>query len=68
MNQVNDIRGWRFVFNVQLPLIVIYGILVACVVKIPVKEKSIWRIRLVNFLEAFTIFIPPYRWNLEVSG
>jgi MFS family permease len=52
---INDIKGWRFAFYYQLPLIAISAILVACIVKIPVKEKNMSRIKRVDFLGAFTL-------------
>ncbi|QDS72312.1 hypothetical protein FKW77_007509 [Venturia effusa] len=52
---INSFAGWRFAFYFQLPLIAISGVLVAFMVKIPVKEKNISRLKRVDFLGAFTL-------------
>jgi MFS family permease len=54
---INDVRGWRLAFLIQLPLIAVSGILVAATVKIPVKEKSISKIKRVDFLGATTLVL-----------
>ena len=42
---INDLLGWRWVFLLQIPFILISGILVSLYVKIPVKETktAAWR-------------------------
>lgn len=52
---INDVRGWRLAFLIQVPIIVFSGILVFFTVDIPVKEKSTSRIKRVDFLGAFTL-------------
>jgi MFS family permease len=52
---INDTRGWRLAFLIQVPFIIISGILVFFTVKIPVKEKSVSRIKRVDFLGALTL-------------
>jgi predicted MFS family arabinose efflux permease len=54
---INDVKGWRLAFLIQLPLIAVSGILVAATVKIPVKEKSISKIKRVDFLGATTLVL-----------
>jgi len=49
---INDLKGWRLAFLIQLPLIAVSAILVAFTVKIPVKEKNTSRIKRVDFLGA----------------
>lgn len=52
---INDTRGWRLAFLIQVPFIIVSGILVFFSVKIPVKEKSMARIKRVDFLGALTL-------------
>lgn len=52
---INDIRGWRLAFLIQVPFAVFSGILVFFSVHIPVKEKSKARIKRVDFLGAFAL-------------
>lgn len=52
---INDVRGWRLAFLIQVPIIVFSGILIFVTVDIPVKEKSKSRIKRVDFLGAFTL-------------
>ncbi|KAF1982136.1 MFS general substrate transporter [Aulographum hederae CBS 113979] len=56
---VNDASpiGWRMAFLVQVPFIVVSGIIVAFTVKIPVKEKSMSRIKRVDFLGSLTLIM-----------
>lgn len=52
---ISDTRGWRWAFLIQIPFIIVSGILVFFTVKIPVKEKSVSRIKRVDFLGALTL-------------
>lgn len=54
---INDTWGWRMAFLIQVPLVVVSGIVVAIVVKIPVKEteESPWK--RIDFLGASTLVI-----------
>ncbi|OCK74156.1 MFS general substrate transporter [Lepidopterella palustris CBS 459.81] len=52
---INDVWGWRYAFLIQVPFVILSGILVACIVKIPVKEKNMARIKRVDFLGALTL-------------
>jgi MFS family permease len=54
---INDIRGWRLAFLIQLPLIAVSAVLVATTVKIPVKEKEISRIKRVDFAGSVTLVL-----------
>lgn len=53
---VNDSLGWRWAFLIQVPFIVVSGILVAFLVKVPVKESDPWgRLKRIDFLGAITL-------------
>ncbi|KAL1625930.1 hypothetical protein SLS56_007076 [Neofusicoccum ribis] len=52
---INDALSWRWAFLIQVPLIVISGLLVYFTIKIPVKEKNMSRIRRVDFLGSITL-------------
>lgn len=54
---INDTKGWRFAFLIQIPFIIVSGILVFFTVKIPVKETDTARIKRVDFLGAFTLVL-----------
>lgn len=54
---INDTLGWRWAFLIQVPFVVVSGILVAWKVKIPVKETDEARIKRVDFLGAITLVI-----------
>jgi MFS family permease len=54
---INDIKGWRLAFLIQLPLIAVSGVLVAITVKIPVKEKQMSRIKRVDFAGSVTLVL-----------
>ncbi|EON69845.1 hypothetical protein W97_09108 [Coniosporium apollinis CBS 100218] len=54
---INDVWGWRTAFLVQVPFVVVSGILVCFTVHIPVKEKNVSRIKRVDFLGAFTLVV-----------
>lgn len=52
---INDALSWRWAFLIQVPLIVVSGLLVHFTIKIPVKEKNMSRIRRVDFLGSTTL-------------
>lgn len=54
---INDTWGWRMAFLIQVPLVIASGILVAFVVKVPVKvtAESPWK--RIDFLGATTLVI-----------
>lgn len=55
---INDSLGWRWAFLIQVPFIVVSGILVACLVKVPVKESDTWeRLKRIDFLGAITLVL-----------
>lgn len=54
---INDVWGWRVAFLVQVPFVVVSGILVCFTVHIPVKEKNVSRVKRVDFLGAFTLVV-----------
>lgn len=52
---INDVWGWRKAFLIQVPFVIVSGLLVFFTVKVPVKEKNISRIRRVDFLGALSL-------------
>ncbi|EAW06634.1 MDR family MFS transporter [Aspergillus clavatus NRRL 1] len=54
---INDTLGWRWAFLIQVPFVVVSGILVAVTVKIPVKETETAKLKRVDFLGAITLVI-----------
>ena len=54
---INDVRGWRLAFLIQLPLIAVSAILVGITVKIPVKEKQMSKIKRIDFAGAITLVL-----------
>ena len=54
---INDTLGWRWAFLLQVPFLVVSGILVAWKVNIPVKNSDKSRIKRVDFLGAITLVI-----------
>ncbi|KAI9834038.1 MAG: hypothetical protein M1819_003323 [Sarea resinae] len=54
---INDVWGWRVVFLIQVPLVVVSGLLVFFTVKIPVKEHSTPPLRRVDFLGALSLLV-----------
>lgn len=52
---VNDRLSWRWAFYIQVPFIVVAGILAAIFVDVPVKETDKSRIKRVDFLGALTL-------------
>ena len=54
---VNDVWGWRVAFLVQVPLIIISGILVWFFVDVPPKVSNKPKLSRVDFLGAFTLAV-----------
>jgi MFS family permease len=54
---VNDIWGWRVAFLVQVPLIIVSGILVYFFVNVPPKQSSKPKLSRVDFLGAGTLVL-----------
>jgi MFS family permease len=54
---ISDAYGWRLAFLIQVPFIVVSGLLVFFMVKIPVKEKHMSRLKRVDFLGAFLLVV-----------
>ena len=54
---INDTLGWRWAFLIQLPFLLVSGILVAVKVDIPVKNTDKARIKRVDFLGAITLVL-----------
>ncbi|CAI7621561.1 unnamed protein product [Penicillium pancosmium] len=54
---INDTLGWRWAFLLQVPFLVVSGILVAWKVNIPVKNSDKSRIKRVDFLGAITLVL-----------
>ncbi|KAG2414340.1 hypothetical protein HFD88_003531 [Aspergillus terreus] len=52
---INDTLGWRWAFLIQVPFVVVSGILVIFTVKIPVKETEKSALKRVDFLGASTL-------------
>jgi MFS family permease len=54
---INDVRGWRLAFLIQLPLIALSAVLVGITVKIPVKEKEMSKLKRIDFAGAITLVV-----------
>ncbi|KAG8628932.1 hypothetical protein KVT40_002797 [Elsinoe batatas] len=52
---INDRIGWRWAFHVQVPFIILAGIIASITVNIPVKETDTSKIKRVDFLGAITL-------------
>ncbi|RAK77293.1 MFS multidrug transporter [Aspergillus fijiensis CBS 313.89] len=52
---INDTLGWRWAFLIQVPFIVVSGILVTVMVKVPVKDTDDAKLKRVDFLGAVTL-------------
>ncbi|KAK7534855.1 major facilitator superfamily domain-containing protein [Phyllosticta citribraziliensis] len=52
---INDALSWRWAFLIQVPFVVLSGLLVFFTVKIPVKEENAARVRRVDFLGSITL-------------
>lgn len=52
---INDSLGWRWAFLIQVPFLVVSGILVAWKVKVPPKESDEAKLKQVDFLGAITL-------------
>jgi MFS family permease len=54
---INDVRGWRLAFLIQLPLIAVSAVLVAITVKIPVKEKEMSKLKRIDYAGSITLVL-----------
>ncbi|PYI05480.1 MFS general substrate transporter [Aspergillus sclerotiicarbonarius CBS 121057] len=54
---INDTLGWRWAFLLQVPFVVVSGILVAVTVRVPVKTSENAKLKRVDFLGALTLVI-----------
>ncbi|RAK94995.1 MDR family MFS transporter [Aspergillus ibericus CBS 121593] len=54
---INDTLGWRWAFLIQVPFVVVSGILVAVTVRVPVKTSENAKLKRVDFLGALTLVI-----------
>ncbi|KOC12809.1 hypothetical protein AFCA_002865 [Aspergillus flavus] len=54
---INDTLGWRWAFLIQVPFVVVSGILVAVKLDLPVKESGKAKLKRVDFLGAITLVI-----------
>lgn len=52
---INDTYGWRVAFYIQLPFIVVSGIVGFIFIRVPVKETSTSKLGRVDFLGAFML-------------
>jgi predicted MFS family arabinose efflux permease len=52
---IHDHYGWRYAFWIQVPFILLGGIMGLIFVKVPVKETDTDKLRRVDFLGAFTL-------------
>ncbi|PYI36610.1 MFS general substrate transporter [Aspergillus indologenus CBS 114.80] len=52
---INDTLGWRWAFLIQVPFIVVSGILVTVMVKVPVKDTDDAKLKRVDFFGALTL-------------
>lgn len=52
---INDTIGWRYAFFIQVPFIVVGGVLGFIMIDVPIKETDKNKIKRVDFLGAFTL-------------
>ena len=52
---INDTIGWRYAFYIQVPFIIIGGIMGFIMIDVPIKETDKDKIKRVDFLGAFTL-------------
>jgi hypothetical protein len=52
---INDTLGWRYAFFIQLPFIIVAGIVGTIMINVPVKKTTTAKIKRVDFLGAFTL-------------
>ncbi|KZF21004.1 MFS multidrug transporter-like protein [Xylona heveae TC161] len=52
---INDVWGWRIAFLVQVPFVVVSGLLVSFTVKVPVKQTETSRVKRIDFLGALAL-------------
>lgn len=54
---INDTLGWRWAFLIQVPFIVVSGILVAVKLNLPTKQSGTAKLKRVDFLGVITLVI-----------
>ncbi|QIX02314.1 hypothetical protein AMS68_007831 [Peltaster fructicola] len=54
---INDRLGWRYAFYIQVPFIVLAGILAVIFVKVPIKETETNKLQRVDFLGAIALSV-----------
>ncbi|KAE8151382.1 major facilitator superfamily domain-containing protein [Aspergillus avenaceus] len=54
---INDTLGWRWAFLLQVPFIVVSGILVCVKLKLPTKETGVAKLKRVDFLGLTTLVV-----------
>jgi MFS family permease len=54
---INDALGWRYAFLLQTPLTLISGMLVACLLKVPVKQTPAPGFKRIDFLGATLLIL-----------
>ena len=52
---INDHYGWRYAFYIQVPFIIVGGIVGVIFIRIPVKETGTSKLKRVDFLGALTL-------------
>ena len=52
---INDTIGWRYAFYIQVPFILVGGVLAFIMVDVPIKETDKDKVKRVDFLGAFTL-------------
>ena len=52
---INDTIGWRYAFYIQVPFIILGGIMGFIMIDIPIKESDRDKLKRVDFLGAFTL-------------
>lgn len=54
---INDTWGWRMAFLIQVPFVIVSGILVACLVNIPPKKSERSKLSRVDFMGSFALVL-----------
>jgi predicted MFS family arabinose efflux permease len=54
---INDTLGWRWAFLIQVPFVIVSGIMVVFAVKVPVKETEKSLLRRIDFLGASLLVV-----------
>ena len=65
---VNDVWGWRVAFLSQVPFVVISGILVFFLVRIPPKKSEKSKLSRVDFLGSFTLLVTLILFLLGINS